>query len=248
MIPLSEPLFFAPGIEETHVMTVGTHAFIGWWTANVVPLSPRDRLLVFLAGVLPDLDGLGLLYSRQVYVTYHHVLFHNLLGCLLWSALVASLSQERCKCATLAFLSWHLHLACDYFGSGGTDGSIWPLPYLYPLIGGVPDNTLVGPTWYWNHWQWPLNGWPNLVITLITFIGFVYIAVRLDRTCFAYVCLPMDRAICRTLRHCLGGQAVPHWSETEARFIRRSFLVVTIIALLACAVAGSATACASRNL
>jgi LexA-binding, inner membrane-associated putative hydrolase len=232
---------------ETQAMTVGTHAFIGWWTANVVPLSRRDRLMVFLGGVLPDLDGLGLLYSQQVYVTYHHVLCHNLLGCIFWSALVASLSQQRGKCATLAFLSWHLHLACDYFGAGGKDGSIWPLPYLYPLIGEVSANGLGGPAWYWNHWQWPLNGWPNLVVTLITFIGFVYIAVRLDRTCFEYLSLRMDQVFCRTLRHWVGGQAVEEWSEREAKFIRHSFLIVTIIALLACAVAGSATACVSRN-
>jgi hypothetical protein len=228
-------------------MAPGTHAFIGWWTANVVPLSRRDRSVVFLAGVLPDLDGLGLLYSVQAYLTYHHVLCHHLLGCVLWSTLVAILSQQPRKSTTLAFLSWHLHLACDYFGSGGADGSVWPLAYLYPFIGEASANAFRGPTWYWNRWQWPLDGWPNLVVTLVTFIGFLYIAVRLDRTWFEFVWLRMDQVFCRTLRKWLGGQPVVQWSEREAKFIRRSFLVVTIIALLACAVAGSATACLSRS-
>src|SRR5579883_1782633 len=42
-----------------------THALLSWWTANVATLRRRDRLAVFLAGVLPDLDGLGLLFSRR---------------------------------------------------------------------------------------------------------------------------------------------------------------------------------------
>src|SRR5437764_6629362 len=104
-------------------MAPTTHAFLGWWTANVVPLSRRDRLAVFLAGVLPDLDGLGLLYSWQAYATYHHILCHNLAGCLVWTGLVALLTQQRGKCAALAFLNWHFHLAGDYFGSGAGDGS-----------------------------------------------------------------------------------------------------------------------------
>jgi inner membrane protein len=223
-------------------MAPGTHAFLSWWTANVLPLSRRDRFVVFLAGVLPDLDGIGLVCSWQAYLTYHHVLCHNLLGCILWTALVALLSQQPGKCATLAALNWHVHLACDYFGSGGADGSCWPLPYLVPFLGeGLGDN-LAGPSWYWNRWQWPLNGWPNLLITLITGIGFLYVAVRLDRTWFEFVWPRMDRMFCCTLRTWLGGQPAEQWSETEAKTIRRSFLVVMIMALLACAVAGSVTA------
>jgi LexA-binding, inner membrane-associated putative hydrolase len=228
-------------------MAPGTHAFIGWWTANIVPLSRRDRLVVFLAEVLPDLDGLGLLFSSEAYLTYHHVLCHNLVGCILWTILVAVLSQQPRPCATLAFLNWHLHLACDYFGSGGANGSVWPLAYLYPFIGVGAADACGGPAWYWNRWQWPLNGWPNLVTTLVAFIGFLYIAVRRDRTFFEFLCPPMDQIFCRTLRKWFGGQPAEQWSEKEALFIRRSFLVVTIIAFFACAVAGSATAYLSRS-
>src|SRR5437870_4428691 len=138
-------------------MAPGTHAFVGWWTANVVPLSRRDRLLVFLGGVLPDLDGLGLFFSLEAYHTYHHVLCHNLAGCLAWVAVTAVAARDRWRCALLAFLNWHLHLACDYFGSRGPmDTPPWPLPYLFPAAGGWSGDTFVGPAWYWNPWQWPL--------------------------------------------------------------------------------------------
>src|SRR5262245_27689749 len=175
-------------------MAPGTHALIGWWTANVLPLSRRDRFLVFLGGVLPDLDGLGLVYSLEAYFTYHHVLGHNLVGCVMWTALVAVAARERLRCATLTALHWHLHLACDYFGSRGPmDTPPWVLPYLFPLVGGWSGETFVGPRWYWNPWQWPLNGWPNLLITLGALAGWVYIAVRLDRTWFEFVWLKFDR-------------------------------------------------------
>src|SRR5438874_7266388 len=98
--------------EEKPSMAPGTHAFVSWWTANVIPLSRRDRLVVFLAGILPDLDGLTLLHSEEAYIRYHHVVSHNLLGCLLWTGFAALLAKQRARCAALACLCWHLHLAC----------------------------------------------------------------------------------------------------------------------------------------
>ena len=142
-------------------MAPGTHALIGWWTANVLPLSRRDRLIVFLGGVLPDLDGLGLLFSTEAYLRYHHIICHNLAACIAWLAIAAVVGQDRRRLIPLVVLSWHLHLACDYFGSRGPWNSRpWILPYLFPLVGAWSGDDFVGPSWYWNPWQWPLNYWP----------------------------------------------------------------------------------------
>jgi inner membrane protein len=220
-------------------MAPGTHAFISWWTANVIPLSRRDRLLVFLAGLLPDLDGLTLLYSEEAYLRYHHVLSHNLLGCLLWTGLAAALARQRAVCAALTCLCWHLHLACDYFGSGGGNRDIWVLPYLYPLVGELTEHRFIGPSWYWNRWQWELNAWPNLLVGVLAAIGWLYIAVRLNRTWFEFLWPRLDLEICRVLRKYLGGQPVEQWSPREGKLIRRSFLIVSTLALFACVVAGA---------
>jgi inner membrane protein len=228
-------------VFEDKLMVPGTHALISWWTANVVPLTRRDRLVVFLAGILPDLDGLGMLYSRKAYLRYHHILCHNLLGCLVWTALAAAFARRRPACATLAFLGWHLHLACDYFGSGAGNGSAWPLPYLYPLVGKLSADDLVGPAWYWNPWQWPLNGWQNLIFSLMGLVGFVYIAVRLDRTWFEFVWPRMDRVFCGLLQRWFSTRPVEQWTAGESKWVRRVFLTVTIAALLACVVAGAQT-------
>jgi hypothetical protein len=220
-------------------MAPGTHAFVSWWTANVIGLSRRDRLVVFLAGILPDLDGLTLLYSVEAYIRYHHVVSHNLLSCLLWTAFAALLARQRTRCAVLACLCWHLHLACDYFGSAGPGREVWPLPYFYPFVGNLTDRGLAGPHWYWNPWQWELNAWPNLLAGVVALVGWVYVAVRLDRTWLEFVWPPLDREVCRVLRKCLGGQATPEWSEREGQIVRRSFLAVAALALFACVVAAT---------
>jgi len=219
-------------------MSPVTHGLIGWWTANVVPLSRRDRLLVFLAALLPDLDGFGLLYSWEVYVKYHHVLSHNLIGCVVCAAAVGLLAQEWKKCVVLAILNWHLHLACDYFGSRGPMTTPpWVLPYFFPFVGGWEGEIFVGPAWYWNPWQWPLNGWQNLAVTALGLVGWFYIALRLDRTWFEFLWPRGDALFCQTLRRWLGVEAAaPAWSPVEAVMIRRSYLMVTIAALFTCVV------------
>ena len=57
----------------------------------------------------------------SAYFTYHHVLCHNLFACLGWVVLVALLAKNRRVCVIQCALNWHLHLACDYFGSRGPD-------------------------------------------------------------------------------------------------------------------------------
>ncbi len=113
------------------------------------------------------------------------------------------------------------------------------LPYLYPLVGGWYGREFTGPSWYWNPWQWPLNAWPNVVITVAGFIGWVYIAVRLDRTWFEFIWLRFDKEICRCLRKWFGGQAAENWSETEARLIQQSYLFIATAAFLGCIVAAA---------
>src|SRR5881396_3540637 len=113
-------------------MSPVSHACISWCVANARSLSRRDRLLVFLAGILPDLDGLGLLVSEELYFRWHHIVLHNLAGALAALVLVAVFAQQRAVTLTLTFISFHLHLAADYFGSGGAEGPPWVLPYLYP--------------------------------------------------------------------------------------------------------------------
>ena len=115
-----------------------THFLTGWVFANTANLNRRDRAVVTLAGVIPDVDGLGIvaeLLTRNTthpldwFSRYHHSL-HNL-GFALFVAIAACVfATQRLKVAGLALASFHLHLLADLLGSRGPDGYAWPIPYL----------------------------------------------------------------------------------------------------------------------
>ena len=42
-------------------MNPATHLLVGWAVANTTALERRDRAIVTLAGIAPDIDGLGIL-------------------------------------------------------------------------------------------------------------------------------------------------------------------------------------------
>jgi hypothetical protein len=184
-----------------------THLLIGWTLAQVVPLTRRDRRLVTLAGVVPDIDGLGLiaeLLTRDSphpllwWSASHHVLAHNVGAALVVAGVVGCVAHRRWLCAALATVSFHLHLLGDLIGARGPDGYQWPIPYLLPF----------SDTWQWT-WagQWALNAWPNLVITglLLGLTG----ALTWWRGCspLELISPRADLALVGVLRDCFG---TPH--------------------------------------
>ena len=118
--------------------------------------------MVTVAGVAPDLDGLGMLADlaqrddlHRMWSRYHHVLAHNLMFGLLMCALVFLIAPgKRLVTALVAFAVFHLHLLADLVGSRAPD-EIWKIPYLWPFS---------NHEFYWAG-QWPLNSWQNFVIT-----------------------------------------------------------------------------------
>src|SRR2546427_13309560 len=117
-----------------------THFLVSWCTANAVPdVSKRDRAIITLAGVVPDLDGVGIiadLLTRNSprpllwWTEYHHILGHNIGAAILVSLVAAAVARSRLRTGLLACLTFHLHLWCDVVGARGPDGYQWPIPYL----------------------------------------------------------------------------------------------------------------------
>jgi inner membrane protein len=153
-----------------------THLLVGWVVANTARLDRRERAVVTLAGVIPDLDGLGLVAELATrswehpllwWTDYHHVLAHN----LSFGVLVVSISlpfvKQRWLTAVLAMWSFHLHLIGDLVGGGGPDGFQWPMHYLYPF----------SDAWQWA-WrgQWALNAWPNMLLTAMLLVATLALA------------------------------------------------------------------------
>jgi len=150
-----------------------THFFTGWVFANLFRLDRRDRALVTVASVAPDLDGLGIipeLLTRNSahpllwFSQYHHSL-HTLAFAVVIAVASAVVGNQKWKTAALAFVSFHLHLIEDVLGSRGPDGYQWPIPYLKPFS----DRLQL--VW---HGQWALNAWPNVAITVGLLLATFY--------------------------------------------------------------------------
>jgi len=154
-------------------MSPVTHFLVGWMVANSANLERRDRVLVTVAGVAPDLDGLGVVVDfiaprpGEQYFWFHqlhHLLGHNLTFALLCMVIAGTLAKRRLLAALLAGVSFHLHLFCDLIGARGPDGNQWPMPYFWPI----------SDVWVWQ-WdgQWGFNAWPNVALTL-TLLGMTF--------------------------------------------------------------------------
>ena len=189
-------------------MHVGTHFFAGWLVGVAPELSRRERALVALAGVAPDLDGLGLVAETLTadsahplpwYSLYHHVLGHDLGLALAVAATSWALARRRARTAILVLASFHLHLLLDLAGSRGTDGEQWPIPYLLPF------SRAVQLTW---GGQWTLGAWQNAVLTAALLIATVWAAWRFGRSPLGLVSPKADDGFVRALRGRFGMPSV----------------------------------------
>jgi inner membrane protein len=188
-----------PVADADFEMSPVTHFFSGWVFANCFNLTRRDRTLVTLACVTPDLDGLGIipeLLTRNSthpllwFSLYHHAL-HNLMFALVVAALAFALAIEKWKAAFLALLSFHLHLLEDILGSRGPEGYQWPIPYLMPFS---PRLQLV-----WSG-QWGLNAWPNVLLTIVLLLISLWLAWRNGFSPLEMVSAKADSALVIALR------------------------------------------------
>lgn len=170
-----------------------THLMISWLVGQHLP-DRRDRRLVTYAGLAPDLDGLTLLAGVDAYGRWHHVLTHGLVAAVGATVLCAALARDRLRVALLAWLAFHLHLLCDFFGSGVG----WGITYWYPF----------SRVEYLSPIQWDLNSWQNVMATLLALLMSVWLAIRNGRT-FAEAAMSenWDALVVETLQRRFGGGA-----------------------------------------
>lgn len=185
-------------------MNPASHFLISWTIANTAGIPRRDRALVTLSGVIPDIDGIGIIAELLTenttmpliwYSKYHHVLGHNLGLGLLLATVVFSLSIRRWVSAVLAFIAFHLHLLGDLVGSRGPDGYQWPIPYFFPFS---TDWTL---SW---EGQWELNAWPNILVTLLILGITLFLAWKRGHSPLEMISLKADTALVAGLRNRFG--------------------------------------------
>ncbi|QOX79520.1 metal-dependent hydrolase [Trichlorobacter lovleyi] len=178
-----------------------THLLLGWAVANTdQSLVRRERTAVTLAGIAPDLDGLGLVAEALTrgtkhellwWTQYHHTALHNVTFALFVAAVCAISTGRRWRVALLALISFHVHLLGDLLGARGPENDHWPIPYLMPF----------SDVWQWS-WdgQWELNAWPNFVITGSLLVMMFYLAWKRGYSPLEMVSSRPDHAFVETLR------------------------------------------------
>jgi inner membrane protein len=180
-------------------MSPVTHFFSGWVLANCAQLNRKDRALVTLACVIPDIDGLGIipeLLTRNSthpllwFTLYHHSL-HNLAFALVVAAWAFALATHKWTTGLFALLSFHLHLFEDLIGSRGPDGYQWPIPYLQPFSSALQLS--------WRG-QWGLNAWPNVAITIALLVITLWLAWRRGFSPLEMISAKADASLVGVLR------------------------------------------------
>ena len=165
-------------------MNLIVHTELSWLVAQALQRR-RDRVVVTLAGLAPDLDALSLLGGVRAYGTWHHVLTHGYLAALSVTLLAALAARDRLKAAAFAALAFHLHLLCDLAGSGPG----WPLVYLWPTS---------RQEWFWSG-QWNLASWQNALVALLASLTCLAMALPLRRTGVELFSTRADRALVRAM-------------------------------------------------
>jgi len=181
-----------------------THLLLGWSVAQSAPLPRRDRALVTLAGIVPDVDGLGIVLDwaglgpadgTTWYWKLHHIVAHNVAAAAAIAAATALLARRKWLATALALVSFHLHILGDVAGSRGPDGYQWPVHY------GLPFSDAWPLTW---SGQWELDAWPNFVLTAALLAFTLWIAWRRGRTPLELVSTRWDRVCVAALRRRFG--------------------------------------------
>jgi hypothetical protein len=193
-----------------------TQHFLASWLAGAGLARRRERIVVALAGIAPDVDAPILLApllvggGREWFVEFHHDFTHHVAGAALAAAAgwwasrggdggPAPTARRRAGVAALAATTWCGHLVLDMLGAGdrNADGSFaYTLPLLWPFSGRE-----FAPFPF----AWPLASWQNGVVMAALLAVSVPVAVRMGRTAVEVVSRRADAAVAAALRARFGG-------------------------------------------
>lgn len=172
-------------------MHVPTHILSGWCVSNLLPLTPRERVLCMVAAAAADVDGLGIVVSQELYWDFHHKLGHGIAFGLLLASILAALSTRHLLALVAYLACFHLHLVLDSFGSGPD----WPIHYLWP----ISDAAWLNPH------AWHLSSWQNTTAAALLLAWTGWIAFRRRRTPLEVLMPSLDRKAIAWIDRRLGG-------------------------------------------
>jgi len=180
------------------------HLFLSYLLPWRARLERRDRVIVALAGLAPDVDApVLLLMGHDAFVRHHHEVTHHLAGAVLAAAAGLAFGRRRAAAAAFAAAAWCGHLLLDLAGAGERypDGSFaYPLPLLWPFSTRGFDPF---------PFSWPLASWQNAAVMAAALVLMVRLAVVEGRTVLEVFSLRLDAAVVRAVRARIGGVPPP---------------------------------------
>jgi inner membrane protein len=115
------------------------------------------------------------------------VVTHGLVAAAVVTALSTAFGRERVKVLLLSLLAFHVHLLCDWLGSGRD----WPIVYFYPFSRHE----------FYTPYGWPLASPQNAMVWLAAVALTIWVGIVRGRT-FAEAVLPAraDAVVVKALR------------------------------------------------
>ncbi|MCU4675168.1 metal-dependent hydrolase [Catenovulum sp. 2E275] len=115
--------FAAYGGLRYFVMSPGTHLLFSWVSTVELLKNRRERAVVSVAGITPDIDGIGIIVdkitgSTNFYLSHHHYFGHSIFAAFLIAMLAVYISKvQRTMVFFLSFILVHVHILFDVIGS-----------------------------------------------------------------------------------------------------------------------------------
>ena len=103
------------------------HGMIAWLVAVLFAMHVNDRRMIVIAGVVPDIDGIFILFNNSQFYEYHHTFGHSFIFGLLVAIVACVLSVDKIKIFLGAICAFSMHLIADIVGTN------WSVPIMYPL-------------------------------------------------------------------------------------------------------------------
>ena len=112
------------------------HGMLAWLIAVMFSKNVNDRRLIVIAGVIPDIDGVFILFDQAAYNTYHHTFGHSFVFGIMVALVASGLSSDRIRVGIAAICAFGVHLLSDIFGS---NWAVKPLCPISEFAVGNPD-------------------------------------------------------------------------------------------------------------
>jgi hypothetical protein len=156
-----------------------SHLLLAWVVANAFSLNLRERRLCLIIGVISDVDGVFILFSQDLFITYHHTLGHWLIFGIPLALLFAIFTKKRIKAFLVFSLAFILHLVADIVG---TNWSVHPFEP-FSSVGFSAYPTLSNHFIYFRI---------NPIVFIFVFIVSVYIWYKFRRTPWEFISKKWD--------------------------------------------------------